>query len=253
MTRLGKVLFLLVALSLLTPLYLHAAEQKAAPTSWKISGELEEACKCNGACPCWFGKKPTHMNCGGHQVHFIDKGTYGNVSLDGLAFARVSQSPDGQAMMDSFGSWVFDYIYIDEKANEAQRKALKEIALAIMPAASPNVEVRYIPITRKIEGKEHRVTLGQHGEFSAHLVEGGLGGPSKIINPPGADPIRKEYSQGETTKLTYTDANQNWNTKDSNYMYTKFQATSEDYAKYGAMMQQKMEEAKKKKAQEHQH
>jgi hypothetical protein len=36
-------------------------------------------------------------------------------------------------------------------------------------------------------------------------------------------------------------------------MYTKFEATSEEYAKYGAMMQQKMEEAKKQKEQEHKH
>jgi hypothetical protein len=156
-------------------------------------------------------------------------------------------------MMDAFGNWIFDYIYIDEKANEGQRKALKEIALAIMPAASSNVVVRYVPITRKIEGKEHHVSLGQYGEFSAHLVEGGLGGPAKITNPPGADPIRKEYLQGETSKLTYTDAKQNWNTKDSNYMYTKFEADSEQYAQYGAMMQQKMEEMKKQKTEKHHH
>ena len=123
----------------------------------------------------------------------------------------------------------------------------------MMPAASPNVEVRYVPITRTIEAKEHHVSLGQYGTFSAHLVEGGLGGPVKISNPPGADPIRKEYLQGETTKLTYTDAKQNWNTKDSNYMYTKFEANSEDYAKYGAMMQQKMQKMQKQKTQEHQH
>lgn len=222
-------------------------EKKEEPgkTSWKITGELEEACKCNAACPCWFGNKPTHMNCGGDQVYFIEKGNYGNLSLAGLAVARVGQSPDGQAMMDSFGNWVFDYIYIDEKANEEQRKALKEISLAIMPAASEKVEVRYVPITRKIEGKEHHITLGQYSSFSAHLVEGGLGGPVKITNPPGADPIRKEYYQGETTKLTYTDAGQNWNTQKSNYMHTKFEANSEEYEKYGAMMQQKMEEMKK--------
>jgi hypothetical protein len=33
---------------------------------------LEEACKCDAACPCWFGNKPTHMNCGGDQVLFIE-------------------------------------------------------------------------------------------------------------------------------------------------------------------------------------
>ena len=158
-------------------LYSQTSAEQQGKVAWKISGELEEACKCAAACPCWFGSKPTHMNCGGGQFLFIEKGHYGNLSLDGLSVGRLGQSPDGQAMMDSFGNWVFDYIYIDEKANEEVRKALKEITLAIMPPASKNLEVRYVPITRKIEGKEHQVSVGQYGNFSGHLLEGGLGGP----------------------------------------------------------------------------
>src|SRR5262245_3045319 len=58
-----------------------AVKAAAAPekTPWKIVGQLEEACRCNAACPCWFNSKPTHMNCGGGQILFIEKGTYGNV------------------------------------------------------------------------------------------------------------------------------------------------------------------------------
>src|ERR1700757_2860834 len=99
----------------------YSAEQKAAetkkPAVWKISGQLEEACKCNAACPCWFGSKPTNMNCGGELVYFISKGRYQNVSVDGLAYARAAQSPDGKSMAETSGNWVFDYLYIDEKAN----------------------------------------------------------------------------------------------------------------------------------------
>lgn len=241
------VLSFLLCISLVGPSE-SGEEKKDGPATkpWKITGELEEACNCDKACPCWFGSKPTHKNCGGGWVLFIEKGNYGDLSVDGFAVGRVQQSPDGQAMMESFGNWTFDYIYIDEKANEAQRVALKEIVLAVMPAGSPMVEVRFVPITRTIEGKEHHVMLGQYGSFSAHLIEGGLGGPAKIVNPPGADPIRSHYHQGTTTKLTYGDANQNWNTLDSNYMHTKFEVSSEDYAKYDAMIQQKMEEKKKK-------
>ena len=28
-------------------------------TAWRISGELEEACSCDAACPCWWDSKPT--------------------------------------------------------------------------------------------------------------------------------------------------------------------------------------------------
>jgi len=57
-------------------------------TKWKISGELEESCSCDAACPCWFGNKPTKMNCSGGMVVFIKKGNYGNVALDGLALGE---------------------------------------------------------------------------------------------------------------------------------------------------------------------
>jgi hypothetical protein len=220
-------------------------------TPWKVSGELEEACSCDAACPCWFGSKPTKMNCSGGQVLFIEKGSYGNVPLDGLAVAMMGQNPDGTTMMESMGNWNFANLYIDEKANPEQRKALLEVAKATNPPAAPpeRTTIRYIPITRKIEGAEHIITLGPYGSFSGHLVDGGLGGPAKVVNPPGADPVRREYQQGRTTKQTYTDSGQNWSWSDSNYMYTRFEVTSEDYEKYFQAMTQKMQKSEKKPGQ----
>src|SRR5439155_13868051 len=58
---------------------LRAASEPKDNTPWKITGQLEEACSCDAACPCWFGSKPTKMTCGGGQVLFIQKGTYGKV------------------------------------------------------------------------------------------------------------------------------------------------------------------------------
>ncbi len=215
------------------------------PTAWKVSGELEEACSCDAACPCWFGSKPTRMNCSGGFALFIDKGNYGNVNLDGLAVASIGQNPDNTTMMGSMGNWNFLYIYIDERATPEQRKALEEIAKASSPPAAPpeRTKIKYIPITRRIEGKEHIVTLGPYGSFSGHLIEGGLGGgATKIVNVTGADPIRKEYMQGRTTRQTYTDAGQKWDWSNSNYMFTTFEVTSEDMAKFAQAMSQKMQQ-----------
>ena len=215
-------------------------DQKIVP--WKITGQLEEACSCAAACPCWFGSKPTKTTCGGNQVLFIQKGNYGNVKLDGLAIANYAQSPENQTMMDSFGKWTFSTNYIDEKANPEQRKALETIALAVLPSknASANFDVKYAPIARKIEGKDHIITIGDVATFSGRLVEGGLGGSSKIINPPGADPLHREYSQGKTSKMTYTDSSQNWDWQDTNYMLGTFTIDSAQYSKYVAGLAQKM-------------
>ena len=216
-----------------------AATAKKVP--WKITGQLEEACSCNAACPCWFNSLPSRMNCGGVQVLFIGKGHYGKVKLDGLAISHFGQSPDNQTMMDSFGKCNFSYLYIDEKATPEQREALEAIGKTVLPfAASGKTKVQYVPITRVAEGKDNKITVGGYSTIEGHLVEGGLGGHPKIVNPPGADPIHHEYLQGETTKLVYNDAEQNWNWKGSNYMRGEFTVDSEQYEKYNAGLSQKM-------------
>src|SRR2546430_16809092 len=116
---------------------LQAATDPKDKTPWKITGQLEEACSCDAACPCWFDSKPTKMTCSGGQVLFIQKGNYGKVKLDGLAIANMAQSPAGETMMESFGNWNFSYNYIDEKAAPEQRKALEAIAAKVLtPGAS---------------------------------------------------------------------------------------------------------------------
>jgi len=245
----SRSLFLLGALLLVVVPVL--AEDKPADKgpSWKMSGDLEEACSCDAACPCWFGSKPTKMNCSGGFVVFIDKGNYGNVRLDGLGAAFIGASKDGTTMMESIGDWNFMTMYIDEKANPEQRKALLAIMQQTSPPAAPpeRTTIKYVPITRKIQGNEHIVTIGGAGGFSAHLMPGGMGGAPKIVNPPGADPIHKEYEQGQTTRQTYTDSGQKWDWTNSNYMFGRFDTNSEEYAKFNAAMTQMMQEMKAKK------
>lgn len=216
----------------------------AAP--WKIVGQLEEACTCSAACPCWFGSKPTKMTCGGGEIVFIERGTYGTVALDGLALGAIVESPAGKSMMESFGKFNFANFYIDDKANPEQREALLTIAKKILPyESSPKREVRYVPITRTINDKEHTISLAQYGSFSGHLIEGGMGGAVKITNPPGADPLHQEYEQGATTNLAYKDAGQNWNVQGTNYMYGSFEIDSDQYEKYSTGLAQKMAAGKK--------
>jgi hypothetical protein len=218
-------------------------DQAKAPekTKWKISGELEESCSCDAACPCWFGNKPTKMNCSGGMVVFIKKGNYGNVPLDGLALGEWIQSPDGKTMMESMGNWNLDHVYVDSKATPEQAKALQAIAAEVLPPSPPDKRTfKTVEISRKVEGKEHTVAVGTYANFSGHLMDGGDGGPPKIVNPPGADPMHHEYLQGVTTRQTYDDGTK-WDFSNSNYMYNEFTATSEDYAKFAEKMMKAME------------
>lgn len=226
-----------------------AKEDTSKSVSWKFTGDLEEACSCAAACPCWFDSKPTKKTCNGFQAVFIKNGTYGKTKLDGLAIANAVQSPEGSSMMESFGDWNFSYLYVDESASPEQRKALEDIGKQVFPiAGSKKVEVRFVPITRKIEGKEHDITLGKYGTVRGHLVEGGLGGGApKITNPPGADPMHKEYLQGQNVHFTYNDAGMDWKHEGSNYMFAKVSTNNVEYGKFAAAMSQMMEAKNKGK------
>ncbi|MDZ4404825.1 DUF1326 domain-containing protein [Prosthecobacter sp.] len=216
------------------------AKTETKQPSWNVTGELEEACSCHAPCPCWFKSVPSRMTCDGAQMVFITKGSYGKTSLDGLAVAQFVQSPEGKSMFESFGNWNFDNVYIDERATEAQRTALKEISAHLFPLAAKKREFKFVPITRQIQGAEHLVTVGTFGSFSGHLIEGGLGGPPKVSNPPLADPTHKEYLQGQATVMTYNDSGQKWKYENSNYMRNKFKVDDRQYAKFEADMAKKM-------------
>ena len=224
------------------------AEQssRTEQTRWKVSGDLEEACSCHAACPCWFKSQPSRMTCDGVQAIFIRKGRYGKTPLDGLAVAQFVQSPEGKSMFESFGNWNFDNVYIDEKADEAQREALKALVAHFFPSGAKQRQFHFVSITRTINGAEHSITVGQSGSFAGHLVDGGYNGTPKVSNPPLADPTHRQFLQGETTTLTYADAGQGWKYKNSNYMFNKFTVNHKDYAEYEADMARKMADVKSK-------
>lgn len=231
---------LVAAVGSAVPALAQPAAKAPPKPSWRVTGELEEACSCHAACPCWFKSVPSRMTCDGAQAIFISKGSYGKVSLDGLAVAQFVQSPEGKSMFESFGNWNFDYVYIDERANEDQRAALRDIASHFFPPAAKSRKFQYVPIRRDILGSETTVTVGSKGSFSGHLIEGGYKGTPKVTNPPLADPTHREFLQGQTTRMTFRDAGQKWNYTNSNYMRNKFKVDDREYAKYAAAVAQKM-------------
>jgi len=96
-----------------------------AESNWKVAGEYIESCNCDYLCPCIFTNPQapvTYDQCTSLQVYRIDKGSFGNVKLDGLAFALIIRS--GKVMRD--GNWIFACV-VDAAGDEAQRKALTQI------------------------------------------------------------------------------------------------------------------------------
>src|SRR5262247_841607 len=97
----------------------------ATPT-WKISGDYFEACNCDSVCPCptsGLAARPTQGACDAGLVFHVERGSYGDATLDGLSFAVLLHTPGPMIA----GNWTVGVI-VDERASPAQRDALTAIA-----------------------------------------------------------------------------------------------------------------------------
>ncbi len=93
-----------------------------ARIDWLIEGKSYGNCNCDYGCPCQFESLPTHGNCAGFEVFEIEKGHFAETKLDGLRAAVIYSWPgpifEGKGQLQ---------VVIDEKANPAQREALKTV------------------------------------------------------------------------------------------------------------------------------
>ena len=94
-----------------------------AQIDWYIEGIEVSNCNCDYACPCQFeSRRPTHGDCRGFAAVCIDKGHFGDVTLDGLCAALLYGWPG--PIYEGNGEC---QAVIDERADAKQRDALVAI------------------------------------------------------------------------------------------------------------------------------
>ena len=93
-----------------------------AYVDWEIKGAKISVCNCNYGCPCQFYAPPTYDKCEGLDVLDIEKGHFGDVSLDGLRVGFLAGWPGAIHEGNGVGQ-----VIIDQRADEAQREALYKI------------------------------------------------------------------------------------------------------------------------------
>ncbi len=89
---------------------------------WQLSGKVLVACNCDWGCPCNFNARPTTGKCEGGWTWQIDRGTYGDVRLDGLCLSVYANWPG--AIHEGNGEAL---ILVDERADAQQRAAIETL------------------------------------------------------------------------------------------------------------------------------
>ncbi len=89
---------------------------------WSIEGIEFGSCNCAYGCPCQFEALPTYGDCRGFEVIRIDRGRFGDVTLDGLNVALVYAWPG--PIFEGNGEL---QVIIDVRADPRQREALLKV------------------------------------------------------------------------------------------------------------------------------
>jgi len=162
------------------------------PTKWNIEADYLQACNCDYGCPCEFAAPPTRGSCEGMGAWRINQGKFGDVKLDGLAFAFAARWP--KAIHEGNGTVC---LFFDERADAQQRDALLRIASGkegglpfeiIVTTFSTILEPRYVPFEFNLNGRNSSVRVGDAVEVKVEPIK----------NPVTGEPesVRLEHSTG---------------------------------------------------------
>ena len=86
--------------------------------SWKASGDWFDVCNCKIPCPCEFAQEPTFGDCEGVLAYHINKGHYGDTSLNGLNALAIGAF---EGNIWAGNTKVNLCLFFDERADQKQR------------------------------------------------------------------------------------------------------------------------------------
>ncbi len=140
-------------------------------TEWMVSGDCVEACTSPAVCPYYWGSSTPkdlhdgHNRCEGAFSFRIREGCYRDIDLAGLIAGFGFNSAEGGTA--SRDPW-YCILYIDEKADAVQAKALEDILTQCWGTMGRVIAVKRAPMTflkEKVGGQNppgyrHAVTWG---------------------------------------------------------------------------------------------
>lgn len=155
----------------------------------------------------------------------IAKGSHGAVVLDGLKFGSVDAR---------YGRTV----YLDERADSAQRQALNDIAAAVLGLhdATPfyagqsmaHLATRIVKIEQEADAKGNHLKLGDDGEFRGEYIIG-RDGKNPVVVKNNTTWAIDEAIKGKTSSFFYQYGRNRFTFKDTNSNQGDFEFDSSQY------------------------
>ena len=185
-------------------------------TKWSIEADYLQACSCDYGCPCEFQAPPTRGFCEGLGAYHINRGSYGDVSLDGLGLGFALHSPGALHL----GNMTLA-LFVDERANQEQRDALIQIAsgqaggqpFEIIASLVSNLSgPHFVPFQFNAQGRNSSAKMGDSVSISLEPIKNPVTGevePIRIENEKGflfneADVVSGKECQASVEGLSFS-------------------------------------------------
>jgi hypothetical protein len=202
---------------------------EATIPNWSIEGEYFENCNCTVACPCVFSSSPPFTAApteGACEVAFafhLDRGAFGEVSLDGLNVGMIARTPG--PMIE--GNWAVA-LYVDERADDDQQQAIQAIFAgraggtmgAFAPLIGEVLGVKPVPIHYAVDGKRHAVTIPDIMDLAVKPIASAMGEDAEMVavNAHPFNPDGVVMAVGDDNS-TWSDYGMQWDNSGRNGHY----------------------------------
>ena len=152
---------------------------------WFFDADYLQACNCDYGCPCEFAAPPTPGFCHGVGVWKIERGKYGDLSLDGIGLAFAAKWPG--AIHEGNGTVC---LFVDERASPAQRDALLEIGSGkagglpfeiLATTFSTLLEPEFVSFDVKINGLQSTARLGDNFRIALEPIKNPVTGDAEQV------------------------------------------------------------------------
>ena len=176
---------------------------------WELKGTVIVACNCDYGCPCNFNALPTTGKCEGTWTWHVERGTFGDTSLDDLNFTVCVNWPG--AIHEGNGEAL---ILVDERADEAQRNAIETLVggdaggpWGVLAWTWPTIHgPKPVTYDLHLDGVKTRVKAGNSYEVVSETIKNPVSGAE--VHPGATLPegiVFKEADFGSSTTFRVSD------------------------------------------------
>ncbi len=219
-----------------------AGEPDSHGASFSVRGKYYDTCSCAVSCSCGANVSlPTEGRCNGVVLIHIERGKVGTVQLDGLNFAIVLRTPEGEKVGDAFilkGETDLLTLYLDDAASPEQREAMPQLLAGLLGTKQMKGyrPPQWVPMKLQVEGDLAKFEIAEGSKLSFEIenidLDKALPGvtrsdPRNRIHLTNVAPFPwiNNVTQGHSLHFRYDDFGIRWEYKNRNAFFGEVAAS----------------------------